>query len=144
MNVSPNKMKYFSGCFQVYGHDKIEWKEDWFECEYALNHITVQNWTAKHMSQTMEYWWVILPNWVVPNQSYLLTYNLASLSGPNSARARELPNYQLHVTRATVPTSEVHFILWTAWVLSKLHKMNIFTGCPLPRLVLHLISYFWP
>jgi hypothetical protein len=68
--MSPNKVKYFPGCVQVCRHHKIEWKEDWFECEYALNHITLQNWTSRHMSQTMENWWAILPSWVVPNPCF--------------------------------------------------------------------------
>jgi len=64
--MSPNKRKYFPGCLQVSQHHKIEWKQDWFECEYAPNHIRLQILTSRHMSQTMEYWWAILPSWVVP------------------------------------------------------------------------------
>ncbi len=118
-------------------HDKLEWKEDRFECEYALNRITVQNWTSRHMSQTMEHWWAILPSWVVPNPCHQIANSMS-------------PGLQCQLC-------QFHFILWTAWVLSKLPKMNIFTGCPLPRLVLQfsiiqkkrsycaseLHSYFW-
>jgi hypothetical protein len=99
-------------------HHSIEWKEDWFQCEYALNHITVQNWTSRHMSQTIQYWWAILPSWVVPNPCCQIANSLS-------------PGLQCQLC-------QFHFILWTAWVLSKLPKMNI---CTLPRLVLHLISY---
>jgi hypothetical protein len=49
--MSPNKRKYFPRCLQVCLHHKLEWKEHWFEWEYALNHITLQNWTSRHMSQ---------------------------------------------------------------------------------------------
>jgi hypothetical protein len=119
--VSPNKVKYFPGCLQVCPHHKLEWKEDWFQCENALNHITVQNWTSTHMSQTMEYWWAILPSWVVPNPCCQIANSMS-------------PGLQCQ-------PCQFHFILWTAWVLSKQPKMNIFTGCRLPRLVLHLISY---
>ncbi len=73
----PNKAKYISGCFQVYGHHKIEWKEDWFECEYVLNYIKVQNWTSRHMSQIMEYWWAILPNWVLPNRHHQIMNSMS-------------------------------------------------------------------
>ncbi len=90
----------------------------------ALNHITVQNWTSRSMSQTMEYWWAILPSWVVPNPCRQIATSMP-------------PGLQCQLW-------QFHFILQTGWVLSKLPKMNIFTGCPLPRLVLNLISYFWP
>ncbi len=112
--MSPNKAKYFPGCLQVCWHDQIEWKEDWFECEYALNHITVQIWTSRHM----EYWWAILPIWVVPDPCRQIANSMS-------------PGLQCQLC-------QFHFILWTAWVLSKLPKINIFTGCPLTRLVLHL------
>jgi len=122
-----NKAKYLPGCLQVCQHHKIEWKEDWFEGEYALNHITVQNWTSRYMSLTMEYWWAILPSWVVPNPCRQIANSVS-------------PGLQCQLC-------QFHFILWTAWVLSKLPKMNIFTGshclgwfCTLSVIIIIIIS----